>query len=1112
MIKPLNCTVVFSLVCLFISTQCSHSSKDTLFISLPSSATGIDFVNSLAYDDEFNIYTYRNFYNGGGVALGDINNDGLLDIYFTSNQKINRLYLNKGNFQFEDITEKAGVGGTHTWSTGVSMADVNGDGWLDIYVCNSGGVKGDNRQNELFINNGNLTFAEKGQEFGVDNTGLTTHAAFFDYDHDGDLDLYILNNSYVSVGEFNLMKVERPRRDPHGGDKLLRNDNGKFVDVSAEAGIYGSIIGFGLGVTVGDVNKDGWLDVYVSNDFFERDYLYINQRNGTFKEQLTRSIKSISMSSMGADLADINNDTWPDIFVTDMLPATNDRIKSVTTFQNWDIYKYNVENGYHHQFVRNCFQLNDGDTTFSEIGRLLGVQATDWSWGALMFDMNNDGRRDIFVANGIYKDLTNQDYLQYIANTEVVKTFFTQEDIDYQQMIEAIPSNKIPNSAFQNMGNLTFVDRAKEWGLGMPSFSNGSAYGDFDNDGDLDLIVNNVNMPAFVLKNRANEMTKNNFLKFILRGEGRNTNAIGASITINADSLQLFGEQMPMRGFQSSVDPRPNFGLGSIDVVDKVVVVWPSGKITELKDVRANQTLVLNEAEASVNQLKDGNDKIDPMLKDVSHTIGIDYRHKENEFVDFDHDHLIFHMLSTEGPHIAKGDVNGDGLEDFYIGGAKDSEGAMYIQNGRGGFQRINQQTFEKDKVFEDTDCVFLDVEHDGDLDLYVCSGGNEFDAESRQLQDRLYINDGLGNFSKGEGRLPDVVTAVTSCVVPADYDRDGDLDLFIGTRVKPRFYGMPVNGFILNNDGTGHFTDVTGEIAPGLHHIGLITSATWSDIDGDKDSDLVVVGEWMPITIFKQDNGKFANVTATSGLDKSNGLWNRIAGADVDHDGDIDFVVGNHGLNSKLKSSVEKPLQMYTGDFDESGDVEQIICMYYGDTSYPLVLRHDLVKQLQGLKKKYLRYEDYKNETIGDIFSNDQLRKATQSDVYQLQTSILINDGKGNFKIRALPIEAQFSPVFGILLQDLDTDGNVDIFLGGNLYGAKPEIGRYDASHGQLFSGNGRGDFKYIPQNQSGLKIDGEVRDIVSIDLNGRPFLLVARNNNTLLIFQVNTPLPILQ
>ena len=1110
--RPLNYTaLILSLLSSLILCQCADSpDNDSLFVSVPASSSGVDFVNSLKYDEEFNIYTYRNFYNGGGVALGDINNDGLLDIYFTSNQKTNQLYINKGNFQFENITEKAGVGGVHTWSTGASMADVNGDGWIDIYVCNSGGVKGDNRENELFINNHDLTFTEQGAQYGVDDKGLTTHAAFFDYDHDGDLDLYILNNSYVSVGNFNLMKVERPRRDPLGGDKLLRNENGRFVDVSEEAGIYGSVIGFGLGVTIGDVNKDGWFDVYVSNDFFERDYLYINQRNGTFKEQLPESIKSVSMSSMGADLADINNDTWPDIFVTDMLPATNERIKSVTTFHNWDIYKYNVENGYHHQFVRNCFQLNDGDTTFSEIGRLLGIQATDWSWGALMFDMNNDGRRDIFVANGIYKDLTNQDYLQYIANTEVVKTFFTQEDIDYQKIIDAIPSNKIPNSAFENMGNFGFKERAAEWGLGMPSFSNGSAYGDFDNDGDLDLVVNNVNMPAFLFKNRTSEQTKNKYLKFVLQGQGLNTNAIGASITIHTDSFQVYGEQMPMRGFQSSMDPRPNFGLGLTDTVEQITVSWPSGKITELTDVPTNQILQLKESDAIQVMSNQNIIQNVPILSDVTKSIGLDYTHEESDFVDFDMSHLLFHMVSTEGPRICKGDVNNDGLEDFFIGGAKNSPGALFIQNSKGLFAASNESLFAQDKIFEDTDCVFLDVEKDGDLDLYVASGSNEFAEDAPELMDRLYVNDGKGNFSRSTDQLPPIRES-TSCVISADYDSDGDIDLFVGTRLKSHYYGYPVNGYILNNDGTGRFTDVTNTVASGLKKIGLITSASWSDIDNDKDVDLVISGEWMPITVFKQEKGKFVNTTQEAGLSETNGWWNRIAAGDIDRDGDVDFVVGNHGLNSKFKCSVEKPLEMYTGDFDDNNDIEQIICMYYDDTSYPLVLRHDLVKQLQGLRKKYLKYEDYKNETIEDIFSGEELRKAVHSEVYELRTCLLINDGKGRFHLRALPIEAQFSPVYGIAVHDLNGDGNDDIFLGGNLYGAKPEVGRYDASHGLLLVGNGKGNFKAVPQNQSGLQIEGEIRDIVSLTISGNFYLLIARNNNSLRVYKpmlLNPPL----
>jgi hypothetical protein len=1081
--------------------------KLTMFTEITVEQSGINFANNLPFNQDFNIYTYRNFYNGGGVALGDINNDGLIDIYLTSNLSSNKLFLNKGDFKFEDVTDKAGVAGTSAWSTGVSMADVNGDGWIDIYVCNSGDIKGDNKKNELFINNHDLTFTEKAEAYNVADSGFTTHVAFFDYDKDGDLDLYILNNSYQAIGSFNLQKNERPKRDRRGGDKLMRNDGERFEDVSEEAGIYGSVIGFGLGVTVGDIDKDGWSDIYVSNDFFERDYLYINNKNGTFKECLPDQMRSISGASMGADLADINNDSYPDIFVTEMLPHEDARLKTVTTFENWDRYQYNVNNDYYHQFTRNMLQLNHGDGTFSEIGRLSGVEATDWSWGALMFDMDNDGLKDVFVANGIYQDLTNQDYLQFVSNEEVVKSMVSGKKVDFKRLIESIPSTPIPNFAFQNQGNLSFVDKANDWGLGEPSFSNGSAYGDLDNDGDLDLVINNVNSPTSVFQNEANILfPENHYLKFELKGMDKNTLAFGTKITVSHKGKIFYLEQMPIRGFESSMDPRPNLGLGKIDAVEQILVEWPNGKSNLFVNVPTNRTLQLDQREGVLlksdplvtREAEEKSTVFEPLANRI-----ISFTHVENEFVDFDRDHLIYLMLSSEGPRMSKGDINGDGLEDVYIGGAKDQAGALFVQVSAGDFKKTNQAILEIDKASEDMASLFFDADNDGDQDLYVCSGGNEFSTSSTALIDRLYLNDGKGNLSKSSQILPVSRFESTSTVKAADYDKDGDMDLFVGVRLLPYSYGVPVNGYILNNDGKGNFADVSNQIAPGLANVGMITDALWADLDGDYDEDLVLIGEYMPITIFLNQDGKFTNQTEKSGLSKSNGWWNRLEASDLDKDGDVDLVIGNHGLNSRFKASESKPVCMYVNDFDQNGTIEQVVCAYNGDKSYPMALRHDLVSQIPALKKKYLKYENYKNQTISDIFTPEQLKNAVKLEAYEFSTSILLNDGRGKFTLKPLPVEAQFSPVYGIEIADFDEDGNQDILLGGNFHKAKPEVGRFDGSYGLVLRGAGNGDFVSMSASESGIRIDGEVRDILMLKVGKNKVTLVARNNDSIVAYK---------
>ncbi len=1092
--------------------NCSNNSnyEGTSFTKLSATETGIDFENFLAYNRDFNIYQYRNFYNGGGVAVGDINNDGWMDLYFTSNMDKNQLYLNKGDqsdgttgFQFENITTKAGVGGTKAWSTGVAMADVNADGFIDIYVCNSGDIAGDNKQNELFINQGDGTFKEEAEAYGLADQGFSTHAVFFDYDKDGDLDMYLLNNSYQAIGSFNLKKNERPIRDEVGGDKLFRNDDGKFIDVSEEAGIYGSVIGFGLGVTVGDINLDGWQDIFISNDFFERDYLYINNGDGTFREELEQCMRAISGASMGADMADINNDGYMDLFVTDMLPDQFTRLKTKTTFENWDRYQYGIQNDYWHQFTRNVLHLNNQDDTFSEIGRLAGVEATDWSWGALIFDMDNDGWRDIFVANGIAHDLTDQDYINFASSDEVKKAVISKDNkVDFKKLIDIIPSTPLPNYAFVNQKDLTFSNEADAMGLTEATFSNGSVYADLDNDGDLDLVLNNVNMPASIYRNEAQNLTDNHYLQFKFEGKGKNKAAIGTKITIHHQGNIFYTEQMPMRGFQSSVDPRLHIGLGNLKTVDSLIVTWPDSTIYVQTNVPTNQVIELNQNELSSTVSLAQKKEVSPFFKAVQNDSLSKIQHLENRYVDFDRDRLIFHMASTEGARLAVGDVNQDGSEDIYLGGAIGQAGQLLIQQENGGFQATNQSLFARDAESEDIDAIFFDANGDQALDLYVTSGGSEYANNLPQLSDRLYLNDGTGKFKRSPQVFPAINFVSSSGVDAADFDGDGDLDLLVGGRLRSGKFGVPAKAYILENDGTGKFREVSRQIAPDLQNIGMITDVRWTDFDGDDDQDMMIIGHWMGITFFENVDNQFKNVSDQVGLAKTNGWWNTITPTDIDGDGDMDYLIGNQGLNHRFEVEDNQPILMHINDYDKNGTIEQILCSYSDDISRPLILRHDLVMQLPHLKKKYLKYENFKDQTFEDIFEQEE-RKGTLTLQINKTTSVLLRNENGQFKLEDLPTVAQLSSVYAFHVEDVNQDGIQDILLGGNLYEVKPEIGRYDAAWGTLLLGQEDGTFKAVSQKLSGFKVDGQVRDIKTIKIQGEAYLLVARNNDSLVLFQ---------
>jgi len=1052
---------------------------------------GVNFSNNLKFNDDFNVYKYRNFYNGGGVALGDINNDDLLDIYLTSNQGENKLFLNLGDFKFKDITEFASVGGEKAWSTGVTMVDINGDGSLDIYVCNSGDVQGDNKQNELFINNGDLTFKESALEYNLNDKGFSTHANFFDYDKDGDLDVYILNNSFQAIGSFDLRRNERPKRDVLGGDKLMRNDNGYFNDVSESAGIYGSVIGFGLGITIGDIDGDNWDDIFISNDFFERDYLYLNQKNGTFKEDLINRMNSISGASMGADIADIDNNGTNDIFVTEMLPSDYKRLKSVTTFEGWDKYKYNVKNGYHHQFTRNVLHLNIQNDKFSEVGRFSGVEASDWSWGALFFDFDNDGLKDLFIANGIYKDLTDQDYLQYISNKEVINSIVSKNKVDYKKLVEIIPSNPISNHSYKNLDGLKF-ENFNNSGLQDPSFSNGSAYGDLDNDGDLDLVVNNVNMSAFIYENQTNN--KANYIKFKLIGENKNIFSVGAKVYIKSNGVKQMQQIQSARGFQSSVDLRPNFGIGKNSKID-ARIVWPSGKTKNLFNLEPNQTITLYEKDAVAELKNKISEKENIFRKVILDSI---VNHEENNYVDFNKDRLLFHMCSSEGPNLAFGDIDNSGSNNLFLTGSLGNY-IKSFQVDKNNLIKSGNKILSEKLDFENSVILLLDVDNDNDLDIYIGSGSVELSKFSEKLYDKIYINNGKGEFNLSGQKLPDVDHKISTGTASfEDIDKDGDIDIFVGERLKINNYGLPSSGFMLVNDGKGNFSNQTQKLSPELNEIGMITDSEFSDIDNDGDKDLVIVGEYMGIEIFTNDNGHFSRLK--SDLRELKGWWNEIQIEDLNNDGLDDLIIGNHGLNSRFEASKNNPIKLYHNDFDNNGFAEAIVCFTAPNgKEYPYSLRHDLIDQIKTLKKTFPDYNSFKNLDIKKIIGVKPLSESILSEVNYLETSIFINEGNLKFRKIKIPKPVQFSPIYAIETYDFDYDGDMDIIMGGNLYNVKPEFGRYDASYG-VYLENIDGEKFNFYNNGRGFFVEGQIRDLKV--LNDK--IYVAKNNSKMEIFQI--------
>ncbi len=1138
--RPFNNLTNYLVFVPFLLFSCKDQD---LFTQLSPEETGIEFANRIAENDTMNILSFEYIYNGGGVALGDFNNDNLTDIYFTGNTTSNKLYLNKGDFKFEDVTPTAGVSGQGKWSSGVALVDINNDNKLDIYVCATARKSGYKRANMLYVNQGNdknnvPKFKEMAAEYGIADTTHTTNAAFFDYDNDGDLDLYLVVNEMDDTRFPNQYHEKIKDGSSKRTDKLYRNDTplnppllrregeGRrtFTDVSKEAGIQ--IEGYGLGVNICDINRDGWKDIYVTNDYLTNDLFYINNR-GKFTDQADQFFKHTSHSAMGNDVADINNDGLADIIALDMMPASNYRKKMMVPANSYVTYQNNDRYGYLYQYARNTLQLNRGMTPltkqpiFSEVGLLADVAETDWSWTPMVTDFDNDGLRDIIVTNGFPRDITDQDFVAYRMEVGHLMT--------KQQLTDYIPSVKINNFAFKNKGNLAFEDVTEKWGIRQPSFSNGAAYADLDNDGDLDYVVNNINDSASVYRNnlRQQKPEESNYLRIKFKGNNQNVMGFGAIVETNQGD---FYEHTPYRGYLSSVEPIAHFGLGTKQQIETLKVTWQTGKVQILKNVKANQVITLDEKNATYPSENSLQNLQSPIFSDITELLNIPYKHQETDFIDFNLQKLLPHKLSQYGPSLAVGDVNGDRLEDVFIGGSSKHKGKFLMQNKLGHFELKDLLPGRDsiDKESEDMGSLLFDADLDGDLDLYVVSGSYEFSPDSPALQDRFYVNDGKGHFVWQEDALPKFLKS-GSCIKAVDYDHDGDLDLFVGGRVEPHSYPKPVSSYILRNDSRRQvagnkqlannqrpiFTDITSQIAPELKNIGLVCDALWTDYDNDGWQDLMLAGEWMPITLLKNSTGKiFSKISPSGGLGGATGWWNSLAAGDFDNDGDIDYVAGNLGTNSLHRASETQPVHIYAKDFNKDGFFDAIPTVYYRDAEnvyreFPYNSRDDLAKQFIQTRQRFQNYAKFSAATINEILKPEEIKDALILEANYLKSSYIENKGNGVFEIRALPIEAQIAPVFGIIVQDFDQDGNLDVLLTGNDYSTEVSVGRYDASMGLVLKGNGKGNFKSLSPQQSGYCVNGDSKSVVSlIDAKGQLLTITAQNRDKLRIFEYLKPI----